>query len=149
MASSKAKTVAAYLKELPAERRAVIAAVRAVILKHLPKGYEEAMEWGMACYQIPLRVHPDTYNGRPLMYAALAAQKNFYALYLTGLHQNPELLAELKAGFAKAGKRFDAGKSCLRFRQLEDLPLPVIGRMIARVPPAALIRQYERVRGKS
>jgi hypothetical protein len=148
MASSKAKTVAAYLKELPAERRAVVAAVRNVILEHLPKGYEEAMESGLPCYQIPLAKYPHTYNGRPLMYAALAAQKNYYALYLMCVYQDPKLLARLAAACAKAGKRLDMGKSCLRFRKLEDLPLPAIGKIIASVTPAEYIRQYEKIKGK-
>ena len=84
MVSSKAQTVPEYLAELPAERRAVIAAVRKVVRKHLPKGYVEAMNWGMICYEIPLKRYPITYNKQPLSYAALAAQKNNYALYLMG-----------------------------------------------------------------
>src|SRR4249920_3382463 len=107
MASSKAKTVEAYLKELPADRRAVIAAVRAVVVKNLPKGYEEAMEWGMPCWQIPLAKYPHTYNDRPLKYVALAAQKSFYALYLMCVDHDPKLLAELHAAYAKAGKKLD------------------------------------------
>lgn len=146
MASSKAKTVAAYLKELPAERRAVIAAVRQVILKSLPKGYEEGMEWGVISYQVPLAKYPDTHNGRPLMYVALGAQKNYYALYLMcdGGH-----LAELKEAYAKAGKRLDMGKCCLRFQRVEDLPLPVIRKIIRASSPAAYIRQYESTRGRA
>ena len=147
MASSKAKTVAAYLKELPAERRAVISAVRGVILKNLPKGYKEAMEWGVASYQIPLSRYPHTHNGRPLMYVALAAQKNYYALYL--MCDDPKLQTELKAAYAKAGRKLNMGKSCLRFQRLEDLPLPVIGKIIRAATPAAYIRRYESTRGKA
>jgi hypothetical protein len=146
VASSKAKTVAAYLKELPPERRAVIAAVRREILKHLPKGYVEAMDWGVACYQVPLAKYPDTHNGRPLMYLGLAAQKNYNALYLMC---DAGLLAELKAAYAKAGKKLDMGKCCLRFQGVEDLPLPVIRKIIAATPPAAYIRQYESTRRKA
>ncbi len=76
---SKAKTVAEYLDELPADRRAAIEAVREVILEHLPEGYEEAMNWGMITYQVPLQAYPKTYNGQPLMLAALASQKNHMA----------------------------------------------------------------------
>ena len=80
MASSSATTVAKYLASLPAERRKVVAAVRKMVLKHLPAGYQETMGWGMICYGIPLETYPDTYNGQPLCYTALAAQKNHYAL---------------------------------------------------------------------
>ena len=111
MARSTAKTVEGYLRELPADRRAVIAAVRAVILKHLPKGYQESVEWGFPCYEIPLAKYPDTYNKRPLMYAAIAAQKNFYALYLTGSYGEPKQVALVVDAFKKAGKKLDAGKS--------------------------------------
>ena len=150
MAKSNAKTVEAYLKELPADRRAVIAAVRAVILKHLPKGYEEAMAWGLPSYQIPLSKYPNTYNDQPLMYAGLAAQKNYNAIYLTGVFQDPKLLAELKAAFKQSGKRLDMGKCCVRFQKVEDLPLPVIGKIVAAMTPAQYIRWYEQTpRGKS
>ncbi len=72
---SSASTVEEYLAELPEERRAAIDAVRKVVLKNLPKGYEEVMNWGMITYQVPLETYADTYNKKPLMYAALAAQK--------------------------------------------------------------------------
>ena len=118
MVSSKATTVAAYLAELPAERRAVIAAVRKVVRKHLPKGYVETMNWGMICYEIPLKRYPVTYNRQPLSYAALAAQKNNYALYLTGCYGASALQQKLAAAFKAAGKKLDMGKSCLRFKKL-------------------------------
>ncbi len=149
MARSTSKTVAAYLKELPAERRAVIAAVRDMIVKHLPKGYEETMEWGFPTYRVPLAKYPDTYNKRPLMYAAIAAQKNFYALYLTCSYGDPKQVALVEAAFKKAGRKLDAGKSCIRFRSLGDLPLPALGKIIAKTTPAALIGRYEKSRAKS
>src|SRR5690349_6776635 len=87
MARSAANTVEEYLEELPAERRAVISTVRKVILNSLPKGYQETMNWGMISYEVPLSRYPTTYNGQPLAYAALAAQKNHYAVYLNGIYQ--------------------------------------------------------------
>lgn len=134
MVSSKETTPAAYLAALPADRRKVIAAVRAVIRKHLPKGYEESMNWGMLAYEIPLKLYPDTYNKQPLMYLALAAQKNNYALYLTSISQDKTLMAELAAAYKAAGRKLDMGKGCLRFRTLEELPLDLIGRMVASTP---------------
>ncbi|MGB2963968.1 MAG: DUF1801 domain-containing protein, partial [Anaerolineales bacterium] len=79
---SKAVTVAEYLAEMPPDRREAIKKVREIILRNLPEGYQEVMNWGMITYQVPLEVYPDTYNGKPLMYAALANQKNHLAVYL-------------------------------------------------------------------
>lgn len=138
MARSEAATVDAYLAELPPERRAVIAALRKLIRKNLPKGYAETMNWGMIAYEVPLKRHADTYNGQPLMYLSLAAQKNNFALYLTVAHA-----AELRRAFADAGKKEpDMGKSCLRFKTLDDLPLDAIGRLVAATPVDELIARY-------
>ena len=143
MAKSGAAGVAGYLKELPAERRAVLAAVRAVVRKHLPAGYRETMNWGLICYEVPLARYPNTYNGQPLCYAALAAQKNHNALYLTDVYQDPSQAKRLKDGFRRAGKKLDMGKSCLRFRKVEDLELEVIGEIISGTPPDTFIARYE------
>jgi uncharacterized protein YdhG (YjbR/CyaY superfamily) len=134
MVSSKATTPAAYLASLPPERRKVIAAVRAVVKKRLPKGYVETMNWGMLAYEIPLSRYPDTYNKQPLMYLALAAQKNNYALYMTGVSGDKALMARLTAAYKAAGRKLDMGKSCLRFNALEELPLDVIGDIVAATP---------------
>ena len=147
MVSSAATTVADYLKSLPKERSAVVSAVRSVIRKHLPTGYVESMNWGMICYEIPLKRYPETYNGQPLALAALAAQKNNYALYLMCVYQDAALLRKLKESFRKAGKKLDMGKSCIRFKSLDGLPLDVIGEFIARVPPDDFIARYEAVKG--
>src|SRR5436305_7075307 len=90
MVQSKAATVEEYLSELPEERRKVVAAVRQVILDHLPAGYREAVCWGMIGYGIPLERYPTTYNGQPLGYVSLAAQKNHYALYLMCVYGDPQ-----------------------------------------------------------
>jgi hypothetical protein len=148
MVQSAAQTVKGYLDELPKERRAVIAKVRDMIRRNLPAGYEEAMGYGMITYSIPLSRYPETYNGQPLMYVALAAQKNNYAVYLTGSYGDPTRAAKLKAGFKAAGKKLDAGKSCIRFKKLEDLPLDAIGEAIADIPADELIARYEKSRKK-
>ncbi len=151
MVSSKAATVEQYLAELPEERRAVISAVRDVILKNLPEGYEETMNWGMICYEIPLSRYPVTYNKQPLSYAALAAQKNFYAVYLSALYcgtDNAKREDWFRKEFEKAGKKLDCGKSCVRFKKLEDLPLDVIGAAIRIATPEQFIQYYEESRKK-
>ena len=128
---SDAATVEQYLAELPADRREAIGAVRQTILEHLPQGYEEVMNWGMITYQVPLETYPDTYNGQPLMYAALASQKNHMAVYLTGIYMSDETRREFETAYKATGKRLDVGKSCVRFKKLADLPLEVIGESIA------------------
>lgn len=141
-------TVDAYLDELPADRRAVISTVRDTIRKALPKGYRETMNWGMISYELPLERYPDTYNGQPLMYAGLAAQKNHYAVYLTALYQDSEDEKHFRADFARTGRKLDMGKSCVRFRKLDDLPLDLIAKTIASTPPEKFIERYEASRKK-
>lgn len=149
MASSKAETVDQYLAELPQDRRAVVSAVRDVVLRNLPAGYREEMGYGMITWAIPLEDYADTYNGQPLGPAALAAQKHYYALYLMTPYQDPAQGEWLREEFRKAGKKLDMGKSCLRFRKLEDLPLDVIGKLIASTPPREFIARYERARAEA
>ena len=146
MVSSKAATVQEYLDELPEDRRAVVSAVRKTIRKSLPAGYREGMLWGMITYTVPLERFPDTYNGQPLMYAALAAQKNNFAVYLTCHGPKSEERTRLEAGFRKAGKKLDMGGSCIRFKKLEDLPLAVIGDAVGSVPVEKLLARYREVK---
>ena len=146
MVSSSAKTVAAYLRELPAERRAAIQTVRKTILDNLPAGYEESMQFGMIAYCVPLAVYPETYNRKPLLYAALAAQKHHMAVYLSGIHGDRKLARWFEAEYRKTGKRIDIGKSCVRFRRIEDLPVGLVGQAIAAVPMEEFITIYERSR---
>ena len=149
MVRSAATNVDQYLAELPEERRAVMTAVRKLIRKHLPKGYVETMNWGMICYEIPLERYPDTYNGQPLSYVALAAQKNKYSLYLTGTYGSEAKDEELRAAFKAAGKKLDMGKSCIRFNSLDDLELNAVAKAIASTPPQQYIQLYEAARAKT
>jgi hypothetical protein len=149
MVKSAATNVDQYLAELPEERRGVMTALRKLIRKHLPKGYVESMNWGMICYEIPLEQYPDTYNGQPLGYVALAAQKNKYSLYLTGTYGSEKKDEELRAAFKAAGKKLDMGKSCIRFNSLDDLELNAIAKAIAGTPPKKYIELYEAARAKT
>jgi len=139
MTTSSATAVKEYLDDLPKDRRAVVAKVRKMVLKNLPKGYRESISWGVISYEIPLQRYPDTYNKKPLCYVGLAAQKNHFALYLMGAYASPEQAAALKAALAKTGKKLDMGKSCLRFKKVEDLPLDAIGNIIASLSPDKMI----------
>lgn len=146
MVSSAASTVSEYLASLPPERRAVITAVRKLIRGSLPKGYREAMNYGMINYEIPLTRYPNTYNGRPLTYVALAAQKNKYSLYLTCAYMDEARATRLRNAHARAGKKLDMGKSCVRFKSLDDLELDAIASEIASTTPAQFIERYEAAR---
>jgi hypothetical protein len=148
MVQSKAATVEEYLEELPEERREVVSAVRDMVLAHLPEGYEETMNWGMISYEIPLSRYPVTYNKQPLGYVALAAQKNYYSLYVLSCYQDSDDEAWLREQFRKAGKKLDMGKCCMRFKRVEDLPLEAIGEVISRTPPETTIERYEESRRK-
>ena len=146
MAASKAATVVQYLAELPADRRREIEAVRDIVNDALPAGYREVISYGMIGWVIPLENYPGTYNRQPLAYASLAAQKNYNSLYLNCVYASPERTERLKAAAAAAGKKLDMGKSCLRFKRADDLPLDLIRDEIASTSPQEFIQIYEKAR---
>ena len=149
MVSSKATTPDQYLAELPADRRAAMQTVRDVVNANLPDGYVEGMDFGMMCWSIPLSRYPETYNGHPLGIAGLASQKQYMALYLLSVYGDPKIEKWFKAAYAKAGKKLDMGKSCLRFKSLDDLPLDVIGETMRKVSVEDFIAGYEKARKKT
>lgn len=136
-------SIEGYLAALPDDRRKALEAVRATILENLPEGFEEVMNWGMVAYQVPLSRYPDTYNKQPLMLAALGSQKRHMAVYLSGIYADEEARERFEEAYRATGKRFDAGKSCVRFRKLDDLPLPVVGEAIAKFSVEDFIVTYE------
>lgn len=143
---SRAATVAEYLKSLPEDRRAAIEAVRKVILKNLPKGYEEGMQYGMIGYFVPHSLYPAGYHcdpSQPLCYAGLASQKNHLSLYLMSVYADADDKERFTAAWTATGKKLDMGKSCIRFKKLEDVPLEVVGAEIRRVPVRAYLEWYE------
>lgn len=146
MPISRAKTVDDYLASLPADRRAALEAVRKVVHKHLPRGFDEGMQFGMVAWYVPLAKYPDTYNGQPLQLAALAAQKGYNAIYLMSVYGDPALQTWFVDAYRKTGKKLDMGKSCVRFKTLDDLPLEVIGQAIAKVGVQDFIAKHEQGR---
>ena len=143
MVRSAAATVEEYLLELPPDRREGIQAVRQVFLDNLPPGYVETMNWGMITYEIPLDRYPKTYNSQPLMYAALASQKRHMAVYLMCVYSHPESRTRFVERFKASGKKLDMGKSCVRFRKVEDLPLDLIAETVAGTSVEDYIKFYE------
>jgi hypothetical protein len=144
---SKATTVQQYLDELPAGRRPAIEGVRAVIRKNLDPVFEEGMQYGMIGYYVPHRVYPPGYHcdpRQPLPFICLASQKNYMSLYL-GCVYGPDLEKPFREAWAKTGKKLDMGKSCVRFKKVEDLALDVIGASIRHVSARKFIDYYESV----
>jgi ribosomal protein S7 len=140
---SEATTVKEYLAELPEDRKTAIETVRKTILERLPDGYKETMNWGMITYQVPLEAYPDSYNRKPLAYASLSSQKNYMAVYLMAIYMADETRQAFESAYKATGKRYDVGKSCVRFRKLEDLPLDVIGDAIAAMPMEEFIERVK------
>ena len=146
MATSSALTPEAYIAGLPPGRREAVAEVHKVILDNLHPGYEEGMQHGMISYHVPLECYPATYNGEALGLAALASRKAYMSLYLLGVYYDPETERWFKERFAHSGRKLDMGKSCVRIRDLDDLPLEIIGGVISRLSPEMLIARYEAAR---
>ncbi|MBT4035546.1 MAG: DUF1801 domain-containing protein [Candidatus Marinimicrobia bacterium] len=142
---SVAKTIEEYINGLPGDRAAQITQVRRTILDNLPDGYEEVINWGMITYQVPLSIYLDTYNKQPLMYAALASQKNHMAIYLSGIYMFESKQKAFHEAYKETGKRMDIGKSCVRFRKLDDLPLDLIGRTIASLSLSAFVEHVKQI----
>ena len=143
MVQSTASSVEAYLAELPVERREVIAAARDMVNRHLPPGYEECMAFGMIGWVIPLSRYPKTYNGQPLGYLALAAQKRHNALYMMSVYADSDAEKALRRAYAERGLKLDMGKCCLRFPDHSPPPEDLIGPLIAGTPVEAFIEHYE------
>ena len=140
------KTVAAYIKSLPPERAVVISEIRSLVNKHIKSGFIETMRWGMISWEISLDKYPDTYNKQPLNYIGLASQKNNYSLYLMSSYATKAEGVAFEKAYRASGKRMDIGKCCVRFKKIEDLPLPLIVRYIKRYSLREFIQVYENSR---
>jgi hypothetical protein len=143
---SNAANVDEYLASLPEDRHRDISVVRQVILDNLDSDYEEGMQYGGIGYYVPHSVFPAGYHcdpRQPLCFAGLASQKNHMSLYLMCLYGGGDLLDWFRAAWAKAGKRLDMGKACLRFKKVDDLALEVLAEAIRRVPAKKYIKFYE------
>jgi hypothetical protein len=141
-------TVQKYLDNLEPDRREVVSAVREVVNAAMPDGYEEGIAYGMIGWSVPLERYPDTYNGQPLGYVALAAQKRYYSLYLNVLYAGSVDETEFRRRWEGSGRKLDMGKSCLRFRKLEDLNFDLIAETVAGTPVDAYIARYEQARAR-
>jgi len=144
--SNKATTVAEYLSGLTEDRRKAIEAVRQVILKNLDKDYEEGIQYGMIGYYVPHRVYPAGYHcdpKQPLPFAGLASQKNYMSLYLMCVYGDTDHSKRFREAWERTGKKLDMGKSCVRFKKIEDLALDVIAEAIKAVPAKKYVAYCE------
>lgn len=154
---SKATTVEQYLKELDSDRRNDMNAIRGVLKAHLPEGYEEIMQYGMIGYVVPHRLFPQGYHcdpKQPLCFAGLASQKSHLSLYMMPLYGDSPELSWFEQEWKKSGKKLDMGKCCIRFRKADDIPIDLIGKLVARWPVSRWIDVYQaaldtRSKGKS
>ncbi len=142
---SKATTVEQYLKELPEDRRVAVSAIRSMILKNLDKDFEEGMQYGMIGYYVPHRIFPDGYHcdpKQPLPFVSVASQKNHMAVYLMCIYMDRSE-EEFRKAWLKTGKKLDMGKSCIRFKKLEDVALDVIADVIRNITAKKFVARYQ------
>ncbi len=150
---SKAATVDDYIKELPADRQKAISELRKVIRKNLPKGFKEEMNYGMMGYVVPHSKYPPGYHCNPkdpLPFLGVASQKNFIAIYHMGIYAKPDLLKWFTEAHAKASpKKLDMGKSCVRYKKVEDIPYKLIGELCTKMTPDDWIECYTKLLKRS
>ncbi len=146
--TSSAKTVAEYLDQLPEERKVPMEKLRKNILKNIPKGFAEQISYGMIGYVVPHKIFPGGYHcdpKLPLPFVSIASQKNFIALYHMGIYADQKLLDWFVAEFPKhSTKKLDMGKSCMRFKKLEEIPYDLIGELMQKMTVENWIELYKK-----
>lgn len=147
--TSKAETVAEYVAQVDESRRPAIQAVLDLVRANLPAGYEERMNYGMIGWVVPHSIYPPGYHcdrKQPLPFMGLAAQKNYMSLYVTAAYRD-DLREEFETAYLATGKKLDMGRSCIRFKKLDDLALDVIAEHIQKLPVDMFIENYEKSLG--
>ena len=146
---SKATTPEQYLKELPQERKQVMTKLRDIILKNLPKGFEECISYGMLGYVVPHSIYPNGYHvnpSLPLPFISLASQKNNISVYHSGIYSDPDLMRWFVDEYPKhVSSKLNMGKSCIRFKNIEKIPFDLIAQLCAKMTPKLWIEKYEKV----
>jgi hypothetical protein len=143
--AAKPQSIQSYLYSLPADRRKIVEQIRKLVNDHLSPGYEEAFNWNMITWQVPLETYPETYNDQPLMFAGLSATKDGYSFHLMCSYE-PTLRKRLLTAPTKSGKKLDMGKACIRFKSPDDLPLVALGDIVAAVTLPKFIAFYEKAK---
>lgn len=145
---SKATTAEDYIATLPEDRKKAMTELRTVILKNLPKGFKEVMNYGMLGYVVPHSIYPSGYHcdpKQPLPFLSIASQKNFVAIYHMGVSAEKNLLDWFTNEYGKQSKvKLDMGKSCIRFKKIDQIPFKLIGELASKMTPQEWITVYER-----
>ena len=143
----KAETIKEYINQLPEDRKVVLTRLRKVINENLPKGFVEQINYNMPGYVVPHSLYPSGYHcdpKLPLPFMNIASQKNFVALYHSGIYASPEILEWFTTEYPKHCKRkLDMGKSCVRFKKMDDIPYELIGELVRKMTPEQWIEMYE------
>lgn len=141
-------SVAEYINGLPEDRQVVIKKLQSLVKKNIPKGFEEQMSYGMIGYVVPHTIYPDGYHcdpKLPLPFLSIASQKNFIAIYHMGMYAKPELLEWFTSEYPKHCKsKLDIGKSCVRFKKMEDIPYALLEELMKKMTVADWISCYEK-----
>ncbi len=148
MAKQQFAKVKDYLDSLPEDRRKALRKVRAAVNRRLPKGYKEGIQYGMIGWFVPHSVYPDGYHcdpKQPVPFAGLASQKNYMSLYLMCIYGDPKHKAWFEKEWKKTGKKLSMGKSCVRFKTVDDVPLDLIEEAVARVPVEDFLAHYDKM----
>ena len=136
-----------YIDKLPEERKKAFNKLRKTVLDNIPKGYEECMNYGMLGYVVPKSIYPAGYHcdpKLPLPFTNIASQKNFIALYHMSIYADQELLQWFQAEYAQQCKyKLDMGKSCIRFKRMDDIPYDLVGKLMQKMTPNDWITLYE------
>ena len=144
---SSAKTVNEYLASIPAERKESFSKLRDTVLKNIPKGFKEEMNYGMLGYVVPHTIYPNGYHcdpKAPLPFTCIASQKNFVALYHMGIYSDKALLDWFVKEYAAQCKhKLDMGKSCIRFKKMDDIPYKLIGELMKKMTVKKWVELYE------
>lgn len=145
--TSNANTPKEYINELPEDRKEVVLKIISTIEANLPKGFEAGMGYGMLSYHVPFSLYPNGYHCNPelpLPFMNVASQKNFIGLYHMGIYAQKELLEWFVAEYPKHSKRkLDMGKSCVRFKRMDEIPYDLIGKLVSKMTPQNWIELYE------
>jgi hypothetical protein len=137
-----------YISELPEDRKQAMTQLRSSILKNLPNGFKEIISTNMISYVVPHSLYSKGYHcdpKQPLPFLSIASQKNFVAIYHMGIYADKDLLNWFREAYGKNSKtKLDMGKSCIRFKRIEQIPFELIGELVSKMTPQKWIETYER-----
>ena len=149
MASSSAKSVREYLKELPSDRRKDVEHLLKLARASLKPGFKEEMAWGMICFSVPLEISGPTYNDKPLVYLGIASQVRHISVYASGLYASKKITEQFNRRWLKSGKRLDMGKGCIRFKNADSVDSQTLEWLIGLQTPAEFAEIYTKARAKA